>query len=88
MIPFVGTYVVAAAINIVGAALFLALDLPKPAPPAADAPAGRSRVELLKDPRIAVAIICGMVSLRADEPDDDLDAAGHGRMRLFHRHGG
>ena len=53
---------VAAAINIVGAALFLALDLPKPAPPAADAPAGRSRVELLKDPRIAVAIICGMVS--------------------------
>jgi len=62
VIPFVGTYVVAAAINIVGAALFLALDLPKPAPPAADAPAGRSRVELLKDPRIAVAIICGMVS--------------------------
>jgi MFS family permease len=49
-------------INLVGAALFLALDLPKPAPPRADAPAGRTRLELLKDPKIAVAIICGMVS--------------------------
>jgi len=62
VVPFVGTYVVVVLINLLGAALFLALDLPKPAPPRADAPAGRSRMELLKDPKIAVAIICGMVS--------------------------
>ncbi|MFW5881088.1 MAG: MFS transporter, partial [Roseicyclus sp.] len=62
VIPFVGTYAVVAAINVFGAALFLALDLPKPAPPRPDAPAGRSRAELLRDPRIAVAVICGMVS--------------------------
>jgi MFS family permease len=62
VIPFFGTYVVVVLINLGGAALFLALDLPKPAPPRADAPAGRTRMELLKDPKIAVAIICGMVS--------------------------
>jgi MFS family permease len=62
VVPFVGTYLVVIAINLVGAALFLALDLPKPAPPRADAPAGRTRAELLRDPKIAVAIICGMVS--------------------------
>jgi MFS family permease len=62
VVPFVGTYVVVVLINFAGAALFLALDLPKPKPPAADAPAGRSRSELLRDPKIAVAIICGMVS--------------------------
>jgi MFS family permease len=62
VVPFVGTYVVVVLINFAGAVLFLALDLPKPKPPAADAPAGRSRSELLRDPKIAVAIICGMVS--------------------------
>ncbi len=62
VIPFVGTYLAAALINVVGAALFFALDLPRPQPPAADAPAGRSRMELLRDPKIAVAIICAMVS--------------------------
>jgi hypothetical protein len=34
VIPFFGTYVVVVLINLLGAALFLALDLPKPAPPA------------------------------------------------------
>jgi MFS family permease len=42
VIPFVGTYIVVTLINLFGAALFLALDLPRPAPPAADAPTGRS----------------------------------------------
>ena len=42
--------------------LFAFLDLPKPAPPAPGAATGRSRMELLRDPKIAVAIICGMVS--------------------------
>jgi MFS family permease len=42
--------------------LFAFLDIPTPEPAAADAPRGRSRMELLKTPRIAVAIICAMVS--------------------------
>ncbi|MGP1359010.1 MFS transporter, partial [Roseicyclus sp.] len=62
VVPFVGTYAAVVVLNLVGAALFLALDLPKPKPPAPDAPTGRTRRELLRDPRIAVAIICGMVS--------------------------
>ncbi|MDG4647635.1 MFS transporter [Roseibacterium sp. SDUM158017] len=62
VVPFVGTYLAVVAINALGAALFLALDVPKPRPPAPDAPAGRTRLELLRDPKIAVAIICAMVS--------------------------
>jgi hypothetical protein len=62
VVPFVGTYAAVVLINLLGAALFLALDLPKPTPPREGAPAGRTRLELLKDPKIAVAIVCGMVS--------------------------
>ncbi len=62
VIPFLGTYLAVIAINIVGSSLFLLLDIPTPAPVAHDAPRGRSRWELLKTPRIAVAIICAMVS--------------------------
>jgi MFS family permease len=62
VIPFFGAYLAVVALNVVGAALFLFLDIPKPAPAAADAPKGRSRWELLTTPRIAVAIICAMVS--------------------------
>jgi len=38
------------------------LDIPRPAAPSADAPRGRTRLELLRTPRIAVAVICAMVS--------------------------
>jgi hypothetical protein len=62
VVPFVGTYLVVILINTLGSALFLALDLPGPRPPAAGAPTGRTRMELLRDPKIAVAIICAMVS--------------------------
>lgn len=66
VVPFVGTYLTVAALNLVGMLLFLALDLPRGTrsePKPATAPAkGRSRGELLRDPRIVVAIICGMVS--------------------------
>jgi MFS family permease len=61
-IPFVGTYVAVACLNIIGSVLFFFLDIPKPPLPAVDAPKGRSRMELLRTPRIAVAVICGMVS--------------------------
>ncbi|MEX0328741.1 MAG: MFS transporter [Ruegeria sp.] len=62
VIPFLGTYIAVIVLNIFGAALFFLLDIPTPDRPTADAPKGRTRLELLKTPRIAVAIICAMVS--------------------------
>jgi predicted MFS family arabinose efflux permease len=61
-VPFAGAFVAAAALNAVGVWLFLFLDSPRPRPPAADAPRARSRWELVRTPRIAVAMICAMVS--------------------------
>ena len=61
-VPFAGAYVAAAALNVVGVWLFALLDSPRPKPPAADGPRARSRLELLRTPRIAVAMICAMVS--------------------------
>ena len=60
--PFLGTYLAVIALNGVGMFLFSALDIPKPKPPVAGAPQGRSRMELLKSPAIAVAVICATVS--------------------------
>jgi len=65
VVPFVGTYLAVAALNLCGMLLFFALDLPKgtkntPKPVATIA--ARSRAELLRDPRIVVAIICAMVA--------------------------
>ncbi|NOC44586.1 MFS transporter [Ruegeria sp. HKCCD7559] len=62
VIPFLGTYMAVIGINVLGSALFFFLDIPTPAKRAADEPKGRSRIKLLKTPRIAVAIICAMVS--------------------------
>ena len=62
VIPFLGTYLAVIVVNLVGSGLFFFLDIPTPAKPAADAPRGRSRVELLKTPAVAVAVICGTVS--------------------------
>ncbi|HRO10500.1 MFS transporter [Amaricoccus sp.] len=61
-VPFAGAFVAAAALNVAGVWLFALLDSPRPRPPAADAPVARSRWELVRTPRIAVAMICGMVS--------------------------
>ena len=61
-VPFAGGYLAIVAINVLGVFIFAFLDIPKPAPPAADAPRGRTRVELLKSPQVAVAMICAMVS--------------------------
>ena len=61
-VPFVGTYLVGMAINLVGMSLFFLLDLPKPAPRTAQTPVSRSWGELLRTPAIGVAVICGMVS--------------------------
>jgi len=59
---FFPVYIAAMALNVLGMGLFFLLDIPKPPKPAEDAPRGRTRWELLTTPRIAVAVICGMVS--------------------------
>lgn len=64
-IPFMGTYLTIIVLNLVGMFLFLLLDLPTGAQNKAEtasAPSGRSRLDLLRNPTILVAIICAMVS--------------------------
>ncbi|MEL7100469.1 MAG: MFS transporter [Pseudomonadota bacterium] len=59
---FFDIYLVAMALNVGGMLLFMFLDIPRPTPGTqTDAPA-RTRREMLRDPRIAVAVICGAVS--------------------------
>ncbi len=62
VVPFMGTYLAIIGLNLIGSLLFFFLDIPRPVPPAADSPKGRSRWQLLTTPRIAVAIICATVS--------------------------
>ncbi|MDF3413939.1 MFS transporter [Sulfitobacter sp. M57] len=59
---FFPVYLAAMALNVIGMGLFFLLDIPKPVPPTLDSPKGRTRLELLTTPRIAVAVICGMVA--------------------------
>ncbi len=61
-IPFLGVYMAIVALNLIGALLFLLLDLPKPQVASAEQPKGRDRATLLRDPRIITAIIVAMVS--------------------------
>ena len=62
VIPFLGTYLTVIAINVIGSALFFFINTPRPVAPSGDAPYGRTRWELITTPRIAVAVICAMVS--------------------------
>ena len=61
-IRFAGAYLAVVALNLLGAGVFWFLDSPRPAPPAADGPRARSHWDLVRDPRIGVAMLCGMVS--------------------------
>ena len=61
VVTFLGTYLAIIAINVVGSFLFLLLDIPDPIKKP-DSSGGRSRMELLKSPRILVAVICAMVA--------------------------
>jgi MFS family permease len=63
-IPFMGSYLAIAALNIFGMFLFFGLTLPKgtKTTPIVSATPARTRRALLKDPRIIVAMICAMVS--------------------------
>lgn len=63
--PFMGTYLAIIVLNLVGMFLFLLLDLPntdQTKNSAGEKIDGRTRLELLRNPTVLVAIICGMVS--------------------------
>lgn len=64
VVPFLGTYVAIAVLNLVGMLLFFFLDLPKgtKTAPEQSTVKPRTRRELLREPRIIVAMICAMVS--------------------------
>lgn len=62
VVPFMGAYLFVVALNVVGSALFFFIDIPAPPKPTADSPKGRTRWELITTPRIAVSVICAMVS--------------------------
>ena len=65
VVPFLGTYLVVAALNIVGMLLFYWLDIPKENKNetiAKNSFKARTKLELLRNPRIVVAIICAMVT--------------------------
>ncbi len=62
VVPFMGTYIAVVVVNMIGVFLFTMLNLPPPLRPSAGDAQGRSRWEMLRTPRIAVAVICGTVS--------------------------
>ena len=62
VVPFLGTYLAVIALNLLGMFLFAALNIPKPRPRVAGEVQGRSRMELIRTPAIAVAVICATVS--------------------------
>lgn len=62
-IPFMASYLAILGLNLIGLWLFMALDIPKPQVVAGLAQVqGRPTAAILRDPTIAVAMICGMVA--------------------------
>lgn len=61
-VTFLGTYLAAMGIGLVGSLLFLLLDLPTPPKGSGTTVAGPSWGELLSRPPILVAVVCAMVS--------------------------
>lgn len=62
VVPFLGSYLAVIGLNLVGVLLFAFLNIPKLPKAASDAPMGRSRIELLKTPHVAVAVVVATVS--------------------------
>lgn len=62
VVPFLGSYLAVIALNVIGIFLFTQLHITKPPAPIAGAAMGRSRLELLRDPRIIVAVVVATVS--------------------------
>jgi len=61
-VPFAGAYLAVIALNVFGIFLFMALKIPKPKPVEPGQSSGRTIGQLLRTPKIAVAIISAMVS--------------------------
>jgi MFS family permease len=61
-VPFAGAYAAAAALSLFGGLAFFFLDAPPPRPAASGPPGGRPLLTILRQPRVAVAVICAMVS--------------------------
>lgn len=59
---YIPVYLAVAALNLLGLLVIWLIDIPKVQGGAAEAGPGRSRLELLRDPRILVAVICAAVS--------------------------
>jgi MFS family permease len=62
VIPFMGTYGAVIVLNLIGALLFVFLDIPLPEQTSQTGQASRTRWELITTPRIAVSVICATVS--------------------------
>ncbi|MGL6210809.1 MAG: MFS transporter, partial [Paracoccaceae bacterium] len=62
VVPFLGSYLAVILLNVVGVFLFFGLKIPTPPAPVVGASTGRSRMELIRTPRIAVAVIVATVS--------------------------
>ena len=62
VIPFLGTYIAVVILNFLGSFLFLLLKIPKLAKKNIYDPNKRSNKQLVSTPRIAVAMLCAMVS--------------------------
>ena len=60
-IPFLGVYVTVIFINIIGAFLFLFLDIPIPKKSTSNELPSRTRIQILKTPRILNSIVIAMV---------------------------
>ncbi len=61
-VDFAGAFLVVMGLNLIGMLMFLMLRIPRPPAPAPGEAAGRSRRELLREPRIVVAMLCAMIS--------------------------
>lgn len=62
VVPFMGTYLAVIALNLLGIFLFAGLRIPAPRVAKVGSSLGRSRGEMLRNPTIAVAMICAAVS--------------------------
>ena len=61
-VPFLGTYLTLIALNMVGVFVFAGLNIPLPKRPQPGEAQGRSRMQLIRSPRVAVAVIVATVS--------------------------
>ena len=61
-VPFLGSYLAVIGLNLAGVFLFAGLKIPTPIPLAPGAARGRSRMEMIRTPRIAVAVVVATVS--------------------------